>query len=71
MNVEIHHGALTEGVLSFMIASLSIGLKRNLPGSFFMKNWISSVAKITLNILGSDLTGGCMNPASVCPFQPF
>ncbi|CAK9156085.1 unnamed protein product [Ilex paraguariensis] len=30
-----------------------------------MKTWISSVSKLTLHILGSDLTGGCMNPASV------
>lgn len=65
LNVEIHHGALTEGVLSFMIAIISVGLTRSFPGSFFMKNWISSISKITLNILGSDLTGGCMNPASV------
>ncbi|KAJ6316898.1 hypothetical protein OIU78_020062 [Salix suchowensis] len=30
-----------------------------------MKTWISSVSKLSLHILGSDLTGGCMNPASV------
>jgi len=30
-----------------------------------MKTWISSVSKLTLHMLGSDLTGGCMNPASV------
>ncbi|RVW15792.1 putative aquaporin SIP2-1 [Vitis vinifera] len=36
LTVDIHHGALTEGV-----------------------------SKLALHILGSDLTGGCMNPAAV------
>ncbi|KAA8517856.1 hypothetical protein F0562_015355 [Nyssa sinensis] len=65
LNVDIHRGALTEGLLTFMIVIISLGLARNIPGSFFMKTWISSVSKLTLHILGSDLTGGCMNPASV------
>ncbi|KFK34929.1 hypothetical protein AALP_AA5G212400 [Arabis alpina] len=65
LNVAIHHGALTEGILTFFIVILSMGLARKIPGSFFMKTWIGSVAKITLHVLGSDLTGGCMNPAAV------
>jgi aquaporin SIP len=66
LNVAIHHGALTEGILTFFIVLLSMGLTRKIPGSFFMKTWIGSLAKLTLHILGSDLTGGCMNPAAVC-----
>lgn len=65
LNVNIHGGALTEGILTFLIVLISLGLSTKIPGSFFMKNWISSLSKITLHILGSDLTGGCMNPASV------
>ncbi|KAH9614198.1 hypothetical protein KSS87_023640 [Heliosperma pusillum] len=65
LNVEIHHGALTEGFLTFMIVFISMSLSKNIPGSFVTKTWISSLAKLTLHILGSDLTGGCMNPASV------
>lgn len=65
LSVDIHRGALTEGLLTFVIVIVSLGLSRNIPGSFFMKTWISSVSKLTLHILGSDLTGGCMNPASV------
>lgn len=65
LNVGIHHGALTEGFLTFAIVIISLGLSRKIPGSFFMKTWISSVSKLALHILGSDLTGGCMNPASV------
>ncbi|KAJ6300739.1 hypothetical protein OIU76_021521 [Salix suchowensis] len=60
-----HWGALTEGLLTFAIVTISLGLARKIPGSFFMKTWISSVSKLSLHILGSDLTGGCMNPASV------
>uniref|UniRef100_A0A5B6YMM9 Putative aquaporin protein AQU22 n=1 Tax=Davidia involucrata TaxID=16924 RepID=A0A5B6YMM9_DAVIN len=56
---------LTEGFLTFAIVIISLGLARNIPGSSFMKTWISSVSKLSLHILGSDLTGGCMNPASV------
>ncbi|KAG2689866.1 hypothetical protein I3760_09G160300 [Carya illinoinensis] len=65
LNVDIHRGALTEGFLTFAIITISLGLTTKIPGSFFMKTWISSVSKLTLHILGSDLTGGCMNPASV------
>lgn len=65
LKVDIHHGALTEGFLTFAIVMISLGLARKSPGSFFMKTWISSVSKLALHILGSDLTGGCMNPASV------
>ncbi|GKV32679.1 hypothetical protein SLEP1_g41271 [Rubroshorea leprosula] len=65
LSVDIHRGALTEGLLTFVIVIISLGLARNIPGGFFMKTWISSVSKLTLHILGSDLTGGCMNPAAV------
>ncbi|PIN18872.1 Aquaporin (major intrinsic protein family) [Handroanthus impetiginosus] len=65
LNVDVATGALTEGFLSFAITIVSLGLSRKIGGSFFMKTWISSLSKLTLHILGSDLTGGCMNPASV------
>ena len=65
LNIDIHRGALTEGLLTFAIVTISLGLSAKIPGSFYRKTWISSVSKLTLHILGSDLTGGCMNPASV------
>ncbi|KAI3472401.1 hypothetical protein Pfo_029522 [Paulownia fortunei] len=65
LNVDIAKGALTEGFLTFAIVIISLGLARKITDSFFMKTWISSLSKLTLHILGSDLTGGCMNPASV------
>ena len=65
LNVDIHRGALTEGLLTFAIVTISLGLASKIRENFFMKTWISSLSKLTLHILGSDLTGGCMNPASV------
>lgn len=66
LNVDIHRGALTEGLLTFAIVTISHVLAATkISENFFMKTWISSLSKLTLHILGSDLTGGCMNPASV------
>ncbi|XP_058107517.1 probable aquaporin SIP2-1 [Magnolia sinica] len=64
LNVDIHQGALTEGLLTFMIVVISLGAYKSNANSFFIKTWISSISKLALHILGSDLTGGCMNPAS-------
>ncbi|KAL4557996.1 hypothetical protein LXL04_036192 [Taraxacum kok-saghyz] len=65
LTVSLYEGALTEGLLTFTIVLISHGLSTKIPGSFFRKTWIASVSKLALHILGSDLTGGCMNPASV------
>lgn len=65
LTVSLRQGALTEGLLTFTIVLISHAVSTNIPGSFFRKTWISSVSKLALHILGSDLTGGCMNPASV------
>ncbi|CAO2822381.1 unnamed protein product [Amaranthus hypochondriacus] len=65
LNVDIHQGALTEGILTFMIVFISLSLSRTIPKSFVRKTWIFTLSKFVLNILGSDLTGGSMNPASV------
>ncbi|XP_076915053.1 putative aquaporin SIP2-1 [Bidens hawaiensis] len=64
--INLHQGALTEGLLTFVHVLITLGLDRNIDdGSFFMKTWISSILKLALHTLGSDLTGGCMNPAAV------
>nr|GEX58206.1 probable aquaporin SIP2-1 [Tanacetum cinerariifolium] len=62
--INLHQGALTEGLLTFTHVLITLGLDRNIRGSFFRKTWISSILKLSLHILGSDLTGGCMNPAA-------
>ncbi|WJX66663.1 MIP aquaporin (TC 1.A.8) [Trifolium repens] len=66
LNVDIYRGALTEGLLTFTIAVITLGITATkIRRSFFMKTWISSIMKLILHKLGSNLTGGCMNPASV------
>lgn len=65
LTVDIAQGALTEGLLTFAIVFISLSVSQKVKDSFFMKTWISSLSKLTLHMLGSDLTGGCMNPASV------
>ncbi|XP_031473485.2 probable aquaporin SIP2-1 isoform X2 [Nymphaea colorata] len=64
LKVGIAQGALTEGFLAFGIASVSLALTRYDPNDFIVKTWIHSMSRLTLRILGSDLTGGIMNPAS-------
>ncbi|KAI3694461.1 hypothetical protein L1987_77426 [Smallanthus sonchifolius] len=63
--LNLHQGALTEGLLTFICVLITLGLDTNIHESFFRKTWISSILKLALHILGSDLTGGCMNPAAV------
>ncbi|KAI3742183.1 hypothetical protein L1987_59863 [Smallanthus sonchifolius] len=63
--INLHQGALTEGLLTFTQVLITLGLDRNIHDSFFRKTWMNSILKLALHILGSDLTGGCMNPAAV------
>lgn len=63
--INLHQGALTEGLLTFTQVLITLGIDRNIQGGFFRKTWINSILKLALHILGSDLTGGCMNPAAV------
>ncbi|KAL8191787.1 hypothetical protein R6Q57_028518 [Mikania cordata] len=63
--INLHHGALTEGLLTFIHVLITLGLDRFFHGGFLRQTWISSILKLALHILGSDLTGGCMNPAAV------
>ncbi|URE04148.1 Aquaporin, partial [Musa troglodytarum] len=62
LNVDVSYGALIEGLITFAIIILSLGLNK-FPRSSH-KTWISSFAKLALHVLASDITGGVMNPAS-------
>ncbi|KAL6902241.1 hypothetical protein ACP4OV_005117 [Aristida adscensionis] len=64
LSVGAHHGALAEGLATFMVVMVSVTLKKKEMKSFFMKTWITSIWKNTIHILSSDITGGIMNPAS-------
>ncbi|KAL8208488.1 hypothetical protein R6Q57_007900 [Mikania cordata] len=62
---NLQQGALTEGLLTFIYVLIKLGVDRNIHDSFFRKTWISSISKQALHIIGSDLTGGHMNPSAV------
>ncbi|RWV89395.1 hypothetical protein GW17_00048456, partial [Ensete ventricosum] len=62
LNVDVSYGAFIEGLITFAIVILSLGLNK-FPRSS-QKTWISSFAKLVLHVLASDITGGVMNPAS-------
>nr|CAD1821999.1 unnamed protein product [Ananas comosus var. bracteatus] len=63
LNVDMHHGALTEGVLTLTIVAVSLWLKKSGKSSS-TKMWISSISKVMCHIISSDMTGGIMNPAA-------
>ncbi|PKA55360.1 putative aquaporin SIP2-1 [Apostasia shenzhenica] len=64
LDVDIHQGAFIEGSLTFMIVIIVISLKRKNPRNSAKRMWISSISKVILHFLGSDATGGVMNPAT-------
>lgn len=64
LNVDIHKGTFTEGLLTFMIVIIVLSLKKKKFGSSAINTWLSSASKVILHLLGSDITGGIMNPAT-------
>ncbi|KAK8963659.1 putative aquaporin SIP2-1 [Platanthera guangdongensis] len=64
LNVDINRGTFTEGLLTFMIVIIVLSLKKKDPGNSAIRTWISSASKVILHLLGSDITGGIMNPAT-------
>ncbi|XP_020241907.1 probable aquaporin SIP2-1 isoform X2 [Asparagus officinalis] len=64
LNVDINRGTLTEGLLAFTIVTVSLTLKKKNPKHSATKTWIKSISKVVLHLLGSEITGGMMNPAA-------
>ncbi|PWA62838.1 major intrinsic protein, Aquaporin-like protein [Artemisia annua] len=64
LKVDLHTGAIAEGVLTFLITFVVVIIIIKGPKSFFMKNWMLSVATMAVIILGSSYTGPSMNPAN-------
>lgn len=65
LKVDLHTGAIAEGVLTFVITFVVLLIIVKGPKSLFMKNWMLSVATMAVIILGSSYTGPSMNPANV------
>ncbi|XP_010251757.1 PREDICTED: probable aquaporin SIP2-1 [Nelumbo nucifera] len=64
LKVDMIRGVLIEGVLAFAVIVIRLEATQNHPNNFFLRTWIYSICRLALHILGSGLTGGCMNPIS-------
>ena len=65
LKVDLHTGAVAEGVLTFIISFLVLLILLKGPKSSVVKMWLLAMATVTLVIAGSAYTGPSMNPANV------
>lgn len=71
LKVDLHTGAIAEGVLTFAITLSVLLIIIRGPRSPFIKNWLMTMATVALVDLGSGYTGPSMNPANVSNSSPF
>ncbi len=64
LKVDLHTGAVAEGVLTFIISFLVLLILLKGPKSSVVKMWLLAMATVTLVIAGSAYTGPSMNPAN-------
>ncbi|KAI3518816.1 hypothetical protein L1887_07633 [Cichorium endivia] len=64
LKVDLHTGAIAEGVLTFVITFVVLVIIIKGPKSFFLKNWMLSMATMVVIVVGSSYTGPSMNPAN-------
>lgn len=64
LKVDMHTGAIAEGVLTFIATFMVLLVVLKGPANFLVKNLMLSVSIISLVVLGSGYTGPSMNPAN-------
>ncbi|CDP19408.1 unnamed protein product [Coffea canephora] len=64
LKVDLHTGAIAEGVLTFTITFLVLLIVLRGPSSPLLKNWLLSMSTVALVVAGSSYTGPSMNPAN-------
>ncbi|XP_076907957.1 aquaporin SIP1-2-like [Bidens hawaiensis] len=64
LKVDLHTGAIAEGVLTFVMSFLVLLIILKGPKSPLMKNLMLSFSIVTMVVLGSGYTGPSMNPAN-------
>ncbi|KAI6697082.1 hypothetical protein NL676_017201 [Syzygium grande] len=64
MKVDLHTGAIAEGVLTFLITFLVLLIVLRGPRSSFVKTWLLATVTVALVVAGSSYTGPSMNPAN-------
>ncbi|CAH1432202.1 unnamed protein product [Lactuca virosa] len=65
LKVDLHTGAIAEGVLTFVITFVVLLIIIKGPNSLFLKNWMLSMATMVVILVGSSYIGPSMNPANV------
>jgi len=65
LKVDLHTGAVVEGVLTFFITFIVLFIFLKGPRSDLLKTWFLATATVVLVMVGSAYTGPAMNPANV------
>jgi len=65
LKVDLHTGAVVEGVLTFVITFIVLFIFLKGPRSDLLKIWFLATATVVLVMVGSAYTGPAMNPANV------
>lgn len=65
LKVDLHTGAIAEGVLTFLISFAVLLIVLRGPRNPIFKTWLLAMATVTLIVAGSGYTGPSMNPANV------
>ncbi|KAK7380664.1 hypothetical protein VNO78_33179 [Psophocarpus tetragonolobus] len=63
LKVDLHTGALAEGLLTFVITFVVLFIMLRGPRSEAMKTWLMAVSTVILITVGTPYTGPAMNPA--------
>ncbi|KAK6945222.1 Major intrinsic protein [Dillenia turbinata] len=64
VKVDLHTGAVAEGILTFIISLAVLLIIIRGPRSPLFKNWLLAMSTIALVVAGSSYTGPSMNPAN-------
>jgi aquaporin SIP len=65
LKVDLHTGAIAEGVLTFVITFLVLFILLRGPRSEFMKTLLMAISTVAMILIGSAYTGPSMNPILV------
>ncbi|KAL6009039.1 hypothetical protein ACLOJK_022266 [Asimina triloba] len=64
LKVDLHTGAIAEGVLTFIISFLVLCIILKGPKNMLLKTWLIAISTVSLVVVGSSYTGPAMNPAN-------
>lgn len=65
LKVDLHTGAIAEGVLTFVINVAVLWIIVRGPRSPIVKTWLVAFCTVSLIMVGTAYTGPSMNPANV------